>query len=456
MSNLAKDITNQIFGSLVVVSRGVTDKDGNAQWLCKCLCGNFHVARGTSLREGSITKCKECSEKNKSLLGKLFGNLTVVKKATENETITAGKKSNLDATHYHCSCSCGNNQIFRGTSLTAGNYIQCSKCATEIRNISLSKNRKSNIGYTNNRLTIIQDLEEKNKNGYLCLARCECGKEIKINPIFIKNGNTKSCGCLKLGLLKEYSENSRIDLVGKTFTYLTVLEYLGIVHEKNYYYGNYKCKCICGNIKNVRTEYLKTGEVTSCGCKTPERLSLAQGGTGIPYEFKSLNDTIRNLPRYVSWRDNILKSRNYTCELSGTRGGTLHVHHINSLSSLIEIHGITKDNYNNFDNILYDDSNAIVLSENLHIKFHALYGDKTNLSMYNKYKKIITSKKVSNIIGQVFGKLTVVKDSGVRKHRKVMWECSCSCGNLTQVRADSLTSGLSTSCGCEKGKHKNK
>ncbi len=55
------------------------------------------------------------------------------------------------------------------------------------------------------------------------------------------------------------------------------------------------------------------------------------------------------------------------------------------------------------------------------------------------------------LANQVFGKLTVIKDSGQRHHRKIMWECLCSCGNTKIVRADSLVSGLTTSCGCNVG-----
>lgn len=52
------------------------------------------------------------------------------------------------------------------------------------------------------------------------------------------------------------------------------------------------------------------------------------------------------------------------------------------------------------------------------------------------------------MIGQRFGRLIVVKDSGVRKHRKVFWECLCDCGKVTIIRTSNLTSGTAKSCGC--------
>ncbi|HHY74261.1 MAG TPA: hypothetical protein GX497_13765 [Bacillus bacterium] len=54
-----------------------------------------------------------------------------------------------------------------------------------------------------------------------------------------------------------------------------------------------------------------------------------------------------------------------------------------------------------------------------------------------------------NLIGQVFGRLTVLsKVEGYKKDRKSYWMCVCECGNEKVVRADSLKSQKTTSCGC--------
>ena len=62
--------------------------------------------------------------------------------------------------------------------------------------------------------------------------------------------------------------------------------------------------------------------------------------------------------------------------------------------------------------------------------------------------------KVKDLTGQRFDKLTVIKDSGQRKNRQVVWECQCDCGNITYVVGGALRSGHTTSCGCaRKGKN---
>lgn len=49
--------------------------------------------------------------------------------------------------------------------------------------------------------------------------------------------------------------------------------------------------------------------------------------------------------------------------------------------------------------------------------------------------------------GQRFGRLEVVKDSGKRRNRKIIWECLCDCGNAVELSSTSLAVGT-VSCGC--------
>ena len=59
------------------------------------------------------------------------------------------------------------------------------------------------------------------------------------------------------------------------------------------------------------------------------------------------------------------------------------------------------------------------------------------------------NKKIKDLTGQKFGKLTVIglDDRGTRK---TYWNCLCECGNIKSVRADSLQCGAIKSCGCLK------
>lgn len=58
--------------------------------------------------------------------------------------------------------------------------------------------------------------------------------------------------------------------------------------------------------------------------------------------------------------------------------------------------------------------------------------------------------KANNLIGQKFGRLSVVDGAGVDKWGQTQWVCECDCGNYVIVRSYGLTSGHTTSCGCKK------
>jgi len=53
-----------------------------------------------------------------------------------------------------------------------------------------------------------------------------------------------------------------------------------------------------------------------------------------------------------------------------------------------------------------------------------------------------------DLTGRVFGRWTVIEESGRDKGGSVRWLCRCVCGTEKTVSGASLTHGRSTSCGC--------
>ena len=54
-----------------------------------------------------------------------------------------------------------------------------------------------------------------------------------------------------------------------------------------------------------------------------------------------------------------------------------------------------------------------------------------------------------DLVGQTFGLLTVVKDTGKRNRRyETIWLCECECGNSKEVVGKHLIDGHTMSCGC--------
>lgn len=74
--------------------------------------------------------------------------------------------------------------------------------------------------------------------------------------------------------------------IGDKFGRLEVLENTGIIKS----HTCFKCKCKCGNIKNIRADRLKSGNTKSCGCLWKEAIIKANSTHGM---YKSLE--------YASW-----------------------------------------------------------------------------------------------------------------------------------------------------------
>lgn len=55
-------------------------------------------------------------------------------------------------------------------------------------------------------LTVIEDTNKRSKDGcciWLCI--CSCGDSIEVSTKSLRNGHTKSCGCLNMGHYKQLS-----------------------------------------------------------------------------------------------------------------------------------------------------------------------------------------------------------------------------------------------------------
>lgn len=62
-------------------------------------------------------------------------------------------------------------------------------------------------------------------------------------------------------------------------------------------------------------------------------------------------------------------------------------------------------------------------------------------------------KKVENLIGNVYGNLTVIQFAYI-KNLKTYWSCRCSCTGTKIGRSDMLKNGKTNSCGCKIFEHK--
>jgi hypothetical protein len=108
-------------------------------------------------------------------------------------------------------------------------------------------------GQTFGRLTVIERAPSNGSRDARWKCLCTCGTEKTICSLSLRNGDTKSCGCIRT--------EKRKDLSGLRFGHLTVLR-LDKDKDSN---KNWLCKCDCGKEKVIREGSLVSGATKSCG-----------------------------------------------------------------------------------------------------------------------------------------------------------------------------------------------
>lgn len=207
------------------------------------------------------------------------------------------------------------------------------------------------IGKIYNNWTILAEAIKKKKEGRKYLCRCACGNERVRSLREVKSGRSKSCGCTK-----------RVDLVGKKFNRLTVIEELLPLKKRARYW---KCLCECGNETILTTALIFRGTV-SCGCYNREVCSLRRGPLHHNWN-QNITDEQRMKKGYDPdcgiWAKAVKKKYNNTCQKCfkiGTLNNPNNSHHIYP--------------YKFRPDLKHDIDNGICLCKQCHDKYHNIFG----------------------------------------------------------------------------------
>ena len=116
------------------------------------------------------------------------------------------------------------------------------------------------------RLTVIErDMGKprgQGKSAYW-ICQCQCGNIKSVRTDKLRNGDTRSCGCLQQ---ETRGKVNLINLTGHQFGRLTVLERDFSKPIGKSCPAYWICKCQCGNIVSVRSDHLRDKTTSSCGC----------------------------------------------------------------------------------------------------------------------------------------------------------------------------------------------
>lgn len=223
-------------------------------------CGSIRKTKYRRITQNGHEFCQACALKLKNEMpievGEKFGRWTVINNS---------KKTGFS----ECECECGTVRNVENSSLRSGISKSCGCISKEF-------NREQriylDIGSIYGRLTVIA---HSDKSGYSnCL--CECGNECAVSNNALKNGTTKSCGCLRSD-----SASERIKKLNK---------------------------------KNVLENHWNW-----------------KGGTSTERELAMSR---RN---YKDWRTSVFERDNFTCQKCGQWGRSLHAHHIHNYADHPEL-----------------------------------------------------------------------------------------------------------------------
>ena len=183
----AKDYSNQLISNFLVLYRieqpiEYTTRD--TYWIGQCQsCKQYKILTGQVLRRGKI-QC-DCEH---DLTGKKFGRLTV--------QYYTGKTTKNRQKIWHCKCECGNEKNIDAWTLTSG---QSKSCGCYQKEIAQKIGHQTKIDITGQRFGKLVALYpiNTNKNGHTKWhCHCDCGNEVDIDLGNLKQGFSKSCGCL--------------------------------------------------------------------------------------------------------------------------------------------------------------------------------------------------------------------------------------------------------------------
>ena len=188
-----------------------------------------------------------------AVIGQKFGKLTVLE--------AAGRDIKYGKVLYRCQCDCGNENFIVFRSSILAHRVRSCGCGHREAN---ERKLQDLTGQKFNMLTAIRIGPKSKSNNTQWYCLCDCGRETLLCAQDLKNGSTKSCGCLKNRMIQEKS------LIGKIFDRLTVV--LRGPNDRN---GTTQwcCDCNCGskNILIMRASLL-SGRTRSCGCLNNETL----------------------------------------------------------------------------------------------------------------------------------------------------------------------------------------
>ena len=296
------------------------------------------------------------------------------------------------------------------------------------------------------KLVVLNEAGRDKHQQVLWLCKCECGNTKVIRGNELKKGDTKSCGCFRKEKMKKRCEDEECRKRQS--------EIMKKVNEEKWKDEEYRQRRIIAakklneeqwkdnerrfaiirqmkerwqdeDFKKMQSEKMKERakrlwqdedfkKMQSERMKERWQDEEMKWKMGYKGGITPISIHLRNLNG--QWFEDCKKQANYTCQLTGKCGCNLHTHHLKAFSTIVldahNLHNIkVKDQVKNYtDEELQlleeyvaswhkDNSNGIVLSEDVHKLFHSLYGKGDNTpEQFEEFRQRYMAKEFNNIL----------------------------------------------------------
>lgn len=157
------------------------------------------------------------------------------------------------------------------------------------------------------KLTVIREAEVLRHNDInyrQAELLCECGNTTVKKIVYLRNGQTKSCGCEKW-------KGTPKDITGKVSGRLTAIKSLDKSPNGDFYW---ECLCECGQTTKVTIGNFNFGHTRSCGC-----LGDAHPYSGTPthQSWKKMLDRTR-YEEYYEWHGDVSVCDSWNTQKGGS------------------------------------------------------------------------------------------------------------------------------------------
>jgi hypothetical protein len=133
--------------------------------------------------------------------GNVYGRLTVLERA---------QNTRAGGAQWLCKCECGNKVAVQGTHLRSGNTVSCGCWKSEYSARINPFEVIEMVGHRQGRLVVVKRAKKSVKKGearWIC--RCDCGTVFEVVGSNLRNGCTRSCGCIQHEMCGENSPTWR-------------------------------------------------------------------------------------------------------------------------------------------------------------------------------------------------------------------------------------------------------